>query len=211
MDLPVIVIGGGGHASVIIDALKAQRIPVLGFTDPDPDRPRILGVPRIGSDKAILGYEPEQVRLANGVGSVRSSSLRRKLYEQFTEIGYRFLCVIHPSAVLAADVLLGDGCQIMAGAVVQTGTRIGSNSIVNTRASVDHHCEIAHHVHVAPGSTLCGNVKVADGVHIGAGATVLQNIVLASQSVVAAGAVVVRDIPPGVTVAGVPARQAPQN
>ncbi len=95
----------------------------------------------------------------------------------------------------------------MAGAVLQTGCRMGENVIINTRASVDHDCIIACHTHVSPGAVLCGNVQVGQGSHIGAGATVIQGVRIACNGMVAAGAVVIRDIPEGVTVAGVPAKE----
>ena len=83
----------------------------------------------------------------------------------------------------------------MAGCVIQTGTNIGANSIVNTRASIDHDCTIGETVHIAPGVTLSGNVRVGDRTHIGTGAVVIQGIAIDADSLVAAGAVVYRDLP----------------
>ena len=48
----------------------------------------------------------------------------------------------------------------MAGVVIQSGSVIGDNVIVNTNASVDHDCRIGQHVHLAPGVVVCGNVCV---------------------------------------------------
>jgi UDP-3-O-[3-hydroxymyristoyl] glucosamine N-acyltransferase len=44
-----------------------------------------------------------------------------------------------------------------------------------------------------------------------AGATILPRIAIGADAVVAAGAVVVRDVPPGATVMGVPARERPRS
>ena len=53
--------------------------------------------------------------------------------------------------------------------------------------------------------------KIADGVLIGAGANVLGNITIGHCSRVAAGSVVLKDVPPEMTVAGVPAKVVSQS
>jgi UDP-perosamine 4-acetyltransferase len=95
----------------------------------------------------------------------------------------------------------------MAGAVIQSGSRIGINSIINTRASVDHDCVIGNHVHISPGVTLSGGVEIGTCSHIGTGSTVIQGIVIGNSCLAAAGAVVTKDVIAGVKVRGVPARE----
>jgi UDP-perosamine 4-acetyltransferase len=209
MNLPLIVLGAGGHAKVLVDALLGAGRPVHGLTDADPAKAgsALLGVPVLGGDKEVLAFAPEAVRLVNGIGSVRVSVLRRQLYDGFKSSGYFFERVVHASAIVAPDVVLAEGAQIMAGAVLQSGCHIGENAIINTRVAVDHDCVIGSHAHISPGVTLCGNVAIGEGSHIGAGATVIQGVRIGRNCMVAAGAVVIRDIPDGVTVAGLPAKE----
>jgi len=207
MSLPVIVLGAGGHAKVLIDALLKQSIQLLGITDPDPalTNATILGIPLLGDDDAVLRCSPDTVLLVNGVGSARTTVQRRQLFDRFKEKGYQFATVIHPSAVIATDVVMDEGAQVMAGVVIQTASKIGSNTIINTKASVDHDCTIADHVHIAPGVTLSGAVEVGSGTHIGAGATVIQGVKIGEESLIGAGSLVLNDVPARVTVIGVPA------
>ncbi|MFZ5633350.1 MAG: acetyltransferase [Bacillota bacterium] len=208
MSGPVIVIGSGGHARVLIDALSLQTVEIFGITDLKPEKAfkTVYGLPLIGKDDAIFEYKPDKVQLVNGLGSVRDTAARKKIYEYFKSRGYKFATIIHPSAVIASDVTIEEGSQIMAGSIIQTGTCIGHNTIVNTKASVDHDCFIGPHVHLAPGVTLSGGVEVGEGVHIGTGAAVIQGIRIGQNSIIGAGAVVVKDVPEGAIVTGVPAR-----
>lgn len=209
MNYPVIILGAGGHAKVLIDALRLQSIELLGIADTDIGKRglSLMGVPVIGGDEEVMAYPVEAICLVNGVGSVRVNPLRRQLFEHFKNKGYRFANVIHPSAIIAIDVVLSEGAQIMAGTVIQTGCHIGINAVINTGSVVDHDCHIGDHVHISPGATLSGGVSVGENAHIGTGATVIQGIQIGHNSLVAAGAVVISDVPNGVIVAGIPAKE----
>lgn len=209
MDKPILVIGGGGHAKVLINCLLLCKLNILGIVDSALNKigQNILGVPIIGTDEAIFRYKPSEILLVNAIGSTCSLTLRSNVFESFKSCGYYFAPVIHPSAIIAADVVMDEGVQIMAGAIIQPGCRIGDNSIVNTRASVDHDCYIGDHVHVAPGVTLSGGTTIGDNCHVGTGAVIIQGISVGKCCLVAAGAVVVNDIGDNQAFAGVPAKE----
>lgn len=209
MTRPLLVLGAGGHAKVLIEALIQRGAEIVGILDINPALigTTVLGVPIIGGDSRLNDFSPEEIVLVNGIGSVGRPIRRKEIFLAFREAGYNFAVVVHPSAIIASDVVIEAGAQIMAGAVIQTGTIIGSNSIINTRVSVDHDCLVGRDVHIAPGVTLSGGVKVGDSVHIGTGATVIQGISIGDDSFIAAGAVVTADILPGAKVRGIPARK----
>lgn len=209
MNYPVIILGAGGHAKVLIDALRLHSMELLGIVDVDPGRKGqlLFGVPVLGGDEEVMKYPVGTIQLVNGIGSVRVNPLRRKLFEHFASKGYRFASVVHPSAIISTDVVLSEGSQIMAGAVIQAGCHVGVNTLINTGSVVDHDCHIGDHTHISPGVTLSGGVRVGENTHIGTGATVIQCIQIGHDSLVAAGAVVIRDVRASATVMGVPATE----
>jgi len=208
MGRPVIVIGAGGHGRVLIDALKLLNIEILGISDNDPtlEKKTIAGVPVIFGDQELQRHSPKDVYLVNGLGGVKDTSLRRNIYGKFKGLGFTFRQVIHPAAIISPDLFLAEGVQVMAGAVLQAGTHINENSLINTKASVDHDCLIGSHVHIAPGVTVCGNVTIEEGVHVGSGATIIQGVTIGAHSLIGAAALVRKNIPPGSKVFGVPGR-----
>ncbi len=209
MKRPIIIIGAGGHARVLIDALRLLSAEVIGATDANPLKAgmTISGVPVLGTDEVVTNYQQDGVWLVNGLGSVGAPALRTRIFCYFTSLGYSFTSVIHPSAILAPDVTFGEGVQVMAGSILQTGCQVGANSLINTGTSVDHDCCIGTHVHLAPRVTLSGGVQIGDGVHIGTGAVIVQGIKVEKNSIIGAGAVVLKDVAENTKVWGVPARE----
>lgn len=205
---PLIIVGAGGQAKVLLDILLLRNAEILGLTDAVPlaQGTEVLGLPVLGGDDRVLEYSPEDVQLVNALGSVGHVRKRREVFQRFKALGYSFASVFHPAAVISRYADLGEGVQIMAGAVVQAGSVLGDNVLINTRVSVDHDCRIGAHAHLAPGVTLSGGVTLAQGVHVGIGAIIIQGITVGEGSVIGAGAVVISDVPPGVTVTGIPAR-----
>ena len=205
---PVIVLGAGGHAKVLIASLRRLGVEVLGCVVAETaatDRP-VLGAAVLGDESILSGLDPTTARLVNGVGSLEPHSARKRLFEHWSARGWRFADVIDPHAVIDPKTVLGEGVQVMAGAVVQPGVRLGANCILNTRAAVDHDCVIGAHVHLAPGVTLSGGVVIGDDAHLGPGVTVVQGVAIGPGATVAAGATVVADVAAGARVFGVPAK-----
>jgi sugar O-acyltransferase (sialic acid O-acetyltransferase NeuD family) len=206
MTTPWVVLGGGGHAGVVIDTLLVLGETVIGYTDPASERGPILDIPCMGGDEMVDAYDRQEVHLANGLGSTARTDRRAELYHRFASRGYQFPTIVHPSAVVARSVQFGAGAQVLAGAVVQPNCRVGENVLINTRASVDHDCVIEADVHIAPGVTVSGGVVIEKGAHVGTGASIVEGKRIGAQSIVGAGALVLRDVMPGTTVVGLPAK-----
>lgn len=209
IDKPVLVIGVGGHAKVLVDCLLMQKISILGILDSDPlkHQDKILGVPVLGDDALLSQFPPDTILLVNGIGSVRTTALREKIFSRFSNLGYRFASVIHPSAIISQDVIMGEGAQVMAGAIIQAGSRLEKNVIINTHAAIDHDCFIGSHAHIAPGVVLSGNAVIGMNAHVGTGARVIQGIEIGEHCLIGSGAVVIRHVPDNSTVVGVPAKR----
>jgi len=196
----IILLGGGGHAKVVIDAIKeAGGFTIYGIADPKLKKgASILGVPVIGTDEILAKLIKQGIKDAFvSVGSIGDCEVRKKLCNNVKKIGYRLPVIKHPKAVIAKDVELKEGAFIAAGVVVNPGTKIGRNAIINTSASIDHDCEIGDFVHIAPGAVLSGGVKVGDETHIGTGAAVIQNLTIGKRCTIGAGQTIRHDMADG--------------
>lgn len=203
----LIVIGSGGHAKVLIDAIQSMDLPIAGILETQPQYwgQKILGVEILGNDNFLDKVSTQDYLLVNGIGSTGDLKNRKRIFEAFKLKGFTFASVIHPTAWVSKHTQLGEGVQIMAGVVLQPGVAVGDNSIINTNASIDHDSKIGHHVHIAPGTTLSGGVSIGNETHIGSGATIIQGLKIGERALVSAGAVVINDIEDHKFAKGVPA------
>jgi sugar O-acyltransferase (sialic acid O-acetyltransferase NeuD family) len=197
----VYVLGGGGHAKVVIASLRAAGRTLGGVFDDAPGLQggAVLGVPVLGTLGDAHGVDGELV-VALGHNVIRHRIVSGWEGEP------RWATVVHPHAWVHESVRLEPGAVVCAGAVAQPDASIGAHAIVNTGATVDHDCTLGPFVHVAPGAHLAGGVQVGEGAFLGTGSSVIPGVEVGAWATLGAGAVAVRSVPPNVTAVGVPAR-----
>ncbi|USU14102.1 acetyltransferase (plasmid) [Sphingomonadaceae bacterium OTU29THOMA1] len=207
-NIAVVVIGAGGHACVVADALIASGRDIVAFAETDPDKigTTLMGRPILAQDCLGDFGSRESHQLANGIGGVRDTKLRRRVQNDLSEAGWRFVTVCHPAATVSSHAVIAEGVQLLAGSIVQVGARIGQGAIINTGAIVEHDCAIGEWTHIAPAATLCGDATIGAGSIVGARAVVIQGMRIGDNTLIGAGAVVVRDFGGGGILYGVPAR-----
>lgn len=206
----VVVIGGGGHAKVLLAVLHKLGWSIAGYTDRD-DRGAILGTSRLGGDDelaGILAARPGCAALV-GVGKVDASTLRLRLQRDAEALGFETPVAVSPHAVVNEGVRLGAGTVVFDGVVMNSGATTGDACILNTHATIEHDCILGDDVHVAPGATVSGGARIGDHCMIGAGATIIHGVSICAGCVIGAGAVVVADIAEPGVYAGNPARSLP--
>jgi sugar O-acyltransferase (sialic acid O-acetyltransferase NeuD family) len=203
-----VVLGGGGHAKVVIAVLKHSGHDVLGYTD-ERDRGAILSVPYLGDDAGLPGIlrAHGRCRAVVGVGKVDVSLRRLVLQAEVAALGFEFPVIVSRHAVVNEEVELGQGTVVLDGVVVNSGSKIGRACIVNTNSTVEHDCRIGDNVHVAPGATLSGGVTIGDHCLVGTGSSIVQGVSVCAGCLVGAGSAVVRDLKDPGTYVGIPARR----
>lgn len=196
----VIVIGGGGHAKVVIDCIRCAGDRVFGVLD-DGLTPgtEILGARVLGGIDACRDYPDCFFVIAIGGNAVRKSISQK--------LNVKWYTAIHPSAVISQYAVIGEGSMILANAVVNPCAVVGRHCILNTASVVEHDNKIADFVHISPRAALAGNVTVGELTQVGIGSSVRQGISICGGCVIGAGAAVVKNIYEEGIYAGVPAKK----
>lgn len=201
----IVVFGAGGHARVVIDTLeRTGKFRIRGLIA-QASTPSTAGIayPLLGTDAVLkeIGVNAGVIAIADNWIRMRLASAIRSDFPSF-----RFISAIHPSAIIARDVHIGDGTVVMAGVCINSGTHVDEHCIVNTRSSLDHENWLEKGCSVAPGVVTGGNVRLGELSVLGLSSSVIQGIRIGTNTLVGAGAVVVNDLPPDVVAWGVPCR-----
>ncbi|RKF17809.1 acetyltransferase [Alginatibacterium sediminis] len=193
---PLVIIGGGGHASVLVDILLSQQRTIIAIISPEKNGERSIfeEFKRLSNDIDIHSYDCKEVNLVNGIGMLPKNLLRRRVNQYYLSLGYQFETVVADNAYVSPFARIDKGAQILSGAIIQTGAVVGAHTIANTGSIVEHDCVVGDYNHIGPRATLCGQVLTEENVFVGAGATVIQSVCLAQNCVIGAGATIVRNI-----------------
>lgn len=197
-DSCIVILGASGHGRVIQAIAAARGLTVAGFYDDDAGSFRDSGR-YLGTFAELLKQEDT----VPGILGIGDNRVRREVVERMGNLPYTGL--VHPSVVVAADVEIGEGTVVMAGAIINPGCRIGRHCVINTGAILEHDSVMADFSSLGPRAVVGGGVQIGEESFIGIGATVSHGLSIGTASLVGAGAVVVRNLPERVVAMGVPA------
>lgn len=183
----LIIVGAGGHGKVVADNALKNGYTSINYVD-DHAAGTCMGFPIVGTTAAIEALNDGQTDFVMGIGN---NEVRMRIAQRYD---VNWVTLIHPSAQIAANVTIGSGSVIMAGAVVNACTEIGKHCIINTGAIVEHDNLIEDYVHISPGVCLSGTVTIRERTWIGVGTNVINNIEICNDVIVGAGSLVLKNI-----------------
>lgn len=202
----IIIIGAGGHASVIIDIIECMKnnghqVKIKGLLDDNKDKTHFMGYEILDEIKNADSYNSEDTEFVIAIGS---NTVRKNIATKLYKLKY--FTAVHPSAIVGSNVVIDEGTVVMPRAIINANTIIGKHVIINSGAIIEHDNQIENFVHISPGSTLAGGVKVGESTQIGANSTIIPLIKIGSNTVIGAGSTVIRNIESEVVAVGSPCK-----
>lgn len=166
-----ILLGAGGHAKALVEAIAELEGTIVAYIDPQPAD--WLNVRHETEETAV---SPEDGSVITGIGGLSPTKLHKRLemLDRFLTRRFTANALIHPTAHVSASAVLAVGVSILAGAVIQPEAKIGRGVIINTNATVEHDSVVGCGTHIAPGAIVLGDCRIGECCFIGAGAIVFQ-------------------------------------
>jgi len=208
---PIIIYGAGGQGREIEQLIKdinnvEPTWNVLGFVDDSRKKGETVGrLPVLGTLYDCDSYFQNGTYVITAIGD---SAIRKTAVENIKAFHplVQFATVIHPSARVADDVMVGQGCVIGAFSLLSTNVVVEDHVLVNYGCTIGHDAKLSMFSTVLPGANVSGNVTIEVGASIGSGAQILPGKRIGQYTIVGAGAVVNKDMPDRCTAVGVPAK-----
>ena len=204
----LIIIGAGGmgrtvYSNVLESVGYGDSFVVKGFVDDDlhaldgfPNYPPIVGT--------ISGYQPEAEDVF--VCSIGGAS-RRPCMESIINRGGEFISVIHRTARLLTNVVIGKGNFIGADTVIGNDVVIGNYNMIQSYTIIGHDVRMGDFNRIDTRVTCVGGVVIEDEVNIHTSAVVSHNVTVEHGAHVGAQSFVIKNVKAGTTVMGNPAKR----
>lgn len=204
----MLIVGAKGFSKEVLEVLYQDNIHEnvvfyddisTGLSEKLYDRFRILR----NIDEAKLYFEKISNEFTVGIGN---PFLRYELSKKFIQAGGVYTSTISPKASVGHfGSIIGDGCNIMTGAVITNDVSIGKGCLINLNCTIGHDTVIGDFAELSPGVNVSGNCSIGKFSNLGTNSIILPKISIGDNVIVAAGSVVTKDIPDNCMVAGVPA------
>ena len=198
----LLILGTGGHASVVIESALDSGKNIIGLLDTDykNQQEEILGVRVLGGIDMLNDYLSTDVSIIVAIGD---NEKRRMWFLRLKEMGYKLASIINPSAIVSNSCNIGEGVFINSGAIINAMSVIGDNSIINTGVIVEHEVKIGKNCHLAPGVNVGGRTTIGQNSFIGIGTSIANHISIEREVVIGGGSVIVKNVEQGSTVVGI--------
>lgn len=203
----IIVFGAGEFGTLIQNVMSYnQDFQIAAFGDDNLDKTKITtgDVPLFNQGDLFQFAKENEIKTA--IMAIGDNRVRGVKYNLFKDAGFEMLSIVHPKALIDTEVVYGDNVIIEMGTAIHTHSTIGNNVFLGGEAMIGHHNIIGNHVLVGGNVSFGGAVIVEDYVSIGVGASIKPGVRLGKGCTVGVGAAVVKDVAPGTTVVGVPAK-----
>ncbi|HZP49688.1 acetyltransferase [Actinocrinis sp.] len=208
----LLIVGAGGFAretAQAVAAINAVRPTwrLHGFLDDDPllHGRRVDGLPVIGGTDLVHSLPNAHVVVC--VGNPRNYFTRARIVERLDLPADRYATIVHPSADLSADSVIGPGSVLLAQAVLTAAATVSAHVAVMPHAVLTHDVTVDDFATIASGVRFGGGVRVQRGAYLGSGALIREQVKIGAWSQVGMGSVVLQDVPDGQVWVGNPARK----
>jgi sugar O-acyltransferase (sialic acid O-acetyltransferase NeuD family) len=213
MEKRIVIFGAGGAGGEVLQVIRDINAvrptwACEGFiVDSEyQDVPTASGLPVLGNIDWLASNPDVHVVVAVGASAARWRVVQR-IRERCTN---PFPVLIHPRAWTGANIRVGDGSVICAGAMLTTDIRVGEHVHVNIGSSIAHDAVLGDFATLYAGVHVTGHVHLDDGVEAGTGSVLIPHCVVGHWSIIGAGTVVTGPVGQNCTVVGAPARVVKQ-
>lgn len=171
-----------------------------------PNDPVYKQLPIVAAEKLEEYYPPSEFYLFVPMTGVKMNTIRKQIYQDFKERGYKFASYISSKCTNFASKI-GENCFILEDNTIQPFTQIGDNVILWSGNHIGHHGKIDNHVYFTSHIVLSGHCHVKERAWIGVNATIRDGVTVGEGCLIAMGSLITKSTEDGGFYIGSPAKK----
>ena len=199
----ILVVGTGGLAREFTSWFAGSH-EILGYFSTNLVEHAQFNLPGVLHSGSIT---PQSVGTDLVAVAIGTPSVKAAMYEQLTQLGFKFPIFTHASSTVSSLATLQDGVIVSPHCVVSPNVKLQKLAYLNFGCGVGHDAQVGSFSQINPGAQLGGFTNIGAQTLIGSGATILQGVTIGANATVASGSVVFAKIADGATVMGNPAKR----
>lgn len=197
MKKKIILIGGGGHAQSCIEIINQHKeFKLIGFFDKNKNIKKIFSFNNLYLKNKDINFFKNKINfLILGIGFIKNSKQREKIYQELVDNNFKFENLISKNSTLSKFAKIGKANQIFNNVIVNAGSVIEDNVILNNNCLIDHNCKVGQNTHISTGAILNGDVVIGNNTFIGSGSIINQGIKVGKNCIIGSGSIIKKNIP----------------
>ena len=204
----LIIVGASGFGRELLSIIESinaikQRWRILGFIDDNLNA--LDGFPLeykvLGTIKEWQPIGEEQYALA-----IAAPLIKEKIVPLLKERGARFATIIDSTVAIGERTTVGEGVVMFGEVGISVDVTIGDYVFFNARDTVGHDAVIGDYCTLAPNVCISGKTRMGKCVNVGVLASTYPGITVGDYAMIGMNSCAIRNVKPGTTVIGVPAK-----
>lgn len=205
----IAIIGAGGfgrEVEMLIEQINQVKTTweFVGYYDDGKPAGEAIGRKKVLGTVPDLAALKDEMNIVIAVGEPRTKKKIHEAIKNNPRISYPTL--LHPNVQIGRNVSIGEGSIICAGNIITVDIALGRHTILNLSCTVGHDTVMKDYCSVMPGVNISGEVTINECVYIGTGAKIINQLTVGDNVTIGSGAVVTKNLEPGVTAVGIPAK-----
>lgn len=156
----------------------------------------LLGLPLVPFETLVMQYPPQEYDIYIATVYKQLNRLRKRLYLQAKQWGYKSASYISSRAFVWHNVKLGEHCFIFENNVIQPFVSIGDNVVLWSGNHIGHHSTIKNHCFISSHVVISGHCTIEDNVFMGVNCTVADQVAIEKDVVLGAGSLILKTTTP---------------
>lgn len=190
----IILFGAGGHCLSCLDVIYSnKKFKIKTIIDEN--------FKKIEGHNVVREKNLEKIyKIAKNAhisfGFIKNAKKRADLFLKLKKYGFKFPVIKSSKSYIAKNVTIDEGTILMHHTLVNYGSSIGKNCIINSKSLIEHGVNIKDNCHISTGVIINGDCIINQKTFIGSGTVINQGIEIGKNCIIGSNLTIKKNVKP---------------